>query len=177
MLPAVRAEEVGFGSLVVDFFKMEGFAMPISGPTSYVPTAQGFHGHWVLADQTLGQGNEIVLHDGTTADNLNTKTDALVAKRASVKAKLNLAESARGSVEIKKGALINGDVGPEAAVTLLNGYTRANFNTDLAALISEYKTLNDATIAVDVVREERNDLQDAIYAILLATWFPPMDAS
>jgi hypothetical protein len=98
-LLALRAE-------VVDFFKMEGFAMPISGPTSYVPTAQGFHGHWVLADQTLGQGNEIVLHDGTTAADLNTKTDALVAKRASVKAKLNLAEASRGDVENKKRAMI-----------------------------------------------------------------------
>lgn len=206
--------------------------MPISGPSSYVPTADEFIQHWTLADSTLGVGNEIVLPDGTDQAGLTTQKDALVSKRADVQAKLNDKEVARGDLEVKKAALlgrlvqfndkiraffagskwvnalpaapggaeaqsritdplddvsslwqqINADPDTPAPVTLLGGYDQATLVTDLAALKTAYSTLNSAETTLKVTREERNDLQDGLYAVLksyravLPTFFAKGDA-
>lgn len=76
--------------------------MPITGPSSYVPTTTEFISHWTVADTQLGAGNEVVLADGTTVANLQTKLDSLVAKRADLQAKINLRETARGTLDAKK---------------------------------------------------------------------------
>jgi hypothetical protein len=189
--------------------------MPISGPTSYVPTAEEFSGHWEAADTTLGVGNEIVLPGAVARAGLVAKIAALVAKRAGVQAKLNVQEAARGDIDIRKTGLllranqfndkvralyagskweralprvpafndgqgnfteplddaaalwlmINDDPGiPD--LTLLGAYVRATFATDITALNAAYTTYNSSGAGVTVVREERNDIQDEIYAIL-----------
>ena len=61
---------------------------------------------------------------------------------------------------------INADPGTAAVVTLLGGYTQATFDTDIAALKAAYTTLNGAETTLKVTREERNDLQEEIYARL-----------
>lgn len=53
-------------------------------------------------------------------------------------------------------------------VTLLGGYTQANFAADIAALGAAYTTYNKASKVVEITLEERNDIQDEIYPILLA---------
>src|SRR3990172_4447358 len=55
-----------------------------------------------------------------------------------------------------------------APLTLLGGYTHVNFDTDIAALKAAYKTWVGAETVATVTREERNDIQDQIYPILLA---------
>jgi len=61
---------------------------------------------------------------------------------------------------------INADPATAADVTLLGAYTQVLFANDLAALKNSYTTLNAAEQAVKLAREERNNIQDEIYAIL-----------
>lgn len=61
---------------------------------------------------------------------------------------------------------INADPLTAAPVTLLGGYTQAAFAADIAALKAAYATLNAAETKLKVTREERNDIQDEIYAVL-----------
>lgn len=63
-------------------------------------------------------------------------------------------------------ALINADPATPAAVSLLGGYLVAVFLADVTALKTASTTLNVARSNTKVALEERNDLQDAIYAIL-----------
>jgi hypothetical protein len=49
---------------------------------------------------------------------------------------------------------------------LIMGTTQAQFVTQIADLKTAYTTRTNAVTVADVTREERNDLQDAIYAIL-----------
>ena len=73
---------------------------------------------------------------------------------------------------------INADPGTAAPLTLLGGYGQATLDTDLAALKTAYTALNSSETTLKVTRQERNQLQDAIYAILksyrqvLPTFFP-----
>lgn len=80
--------------------------MPISGPASYVSTTEDFLAHWLAADTALGVGNEIVLQGGTARAGLQTLLDSLVAKRLDLAGKLNLEETSRGDVDIRKVALL-----------------------------------------------------------------------
>lgn len=189
--------------------------MPISGPTSYVPTTEEFLGHWAAVDTALGAGNEIVLPGGVNRGALQTKLNALVAKQADLQAKINAEEVARGDVEIRREdlllrfnqfadkvrallpgskwvralpaapgindaqskfvqplddignlwGLINADPAiPD--ITLLGGYAVATFLTEVTALKAASTTLNLARSNTKIALEERNDLQDEIYAIL-----------
>lgn len=62
--------------------------------------------------------------------------------------------------------LMNADAGiPD--ITLLGGYTQAQFVTDLAALKTAYRNYNNTGTTLTVTREERNDLQDQIRVILV----------
>lgn len=80
--------------------------MPITGPSSYVPTAEEFEQHWLSANTTLGVGNEVVLPDGTNQAGLTAQKNALITKQADVQARLNDKEVARGNLEVKKTALL-----------------------------------------------------------------------
>jgi hypothetical protein len=51
-------------------------------------------------------------------------------------------------------------------LTLLGGYARGTFVTDIAALNTAYTTYNTAGSGVKIAIEERNDVQDEIYDIL-----------
>jgi len=53
-----------------------------------------------------------------------------------------------------------------ADVTLLGGYTQAQFVADIAALNAAFTTYTSAGKKADVVIEERNDIQDVIYELL-----------
>lgn len=79
--------------------------MPISGPSSYVPTAEAFITHWGLADTALGAGNEIALAGGVTRTMLVTRKDSLVAKRILLQTKLTDLEVARGDIDVRKTAV------------------------------------------------------------------------
>ncbi|MBC8115369.1 MAG: hypothetical protein H7062_13380 [Candidatus Saccharimonas sp.] len=61
--------------------------------------------------------------------------------------------------------LINADA-TVPDITLLGAYTQAIFATDIASLKSAFTEYITAKTMADVVREERNDLQDEIYEIL-----------
>lgn len=80
--------------------------MAISGPSSYLQTTDEFLTHWLVADTTLGVGNEIVLPGPVTRAGLQTRRDNLEVKRADVEARLNAQEIARGDVDIQKAALL-----------------------------------------------------------------------
>lgn len=53
-----------------------------------------------------------------------------------------------------------------ADITLLGAYTQAMFVADIALLNAAYTTYNAAVKKVEVVIEERNDIQDVIYEML-----------
>ena len=61
--------------------------------------------------------------------------------------------------------LINADT-TVPDITLLGAYTQVMFSADIASLKLAYTSYNTAKTVSDVVREERNDLQDEIYEIL-----------
>lgn len=191
--------------------------MPISGPSSYVPTIDEFLANWQNADTELGLGNEVTLQGGVVRADLETKKDELVAKQTEVQDRLNDKEGARGDVEIQKAALlarlvqfnekiraffdgtkfvrmlpdapnqtdgqsavlaalddansvwqkVNADPGTATPVTLLGGFDQATFGTDIATLRTAFTTLTTAENNLKFAREQRNDLQDEIYDILV----------
>lgn len=80
--------------------------MPITGPTSYVPTTNGFISHWEEVNLLLGAGGPLVLPDGTTIAILTGYRDSLLAFGSSVQGEINDVEIARGNLEIRNAALI-----------------------------------------------------------------------
>lgn len=80
--------------------------MPITGPASFVPTTELFLTHWGLADAALGLGNEVVLQGGVSRGVLQLRYDELVAKRLDLSGKLNIEETARGDIDLRKVALL-----------------------------------------------------------------------
>jgi len=94
--------------------------MPITGPTSYVSTTELFLTHWGLADTALGAGNEVVLQGGVTRAMLQTQYDNLIAKRLDLTAKLNIEETSRADIVIKKTGLL-------LRINQLNDVVRADF--------------------------------------------------
>jgi len=73
--------------------------MPISGPSSYLPTIDEFSTHWGAADATLGAGNEIALADGTVRAGLIARRGDLDTARTDVSSKMNDVELARAVLE------------------------------------------------------------------------------
>jgi len=80
--------------------------MPISGPSSYVPTLNLFIPHWVDVNLALGAAGPLVLEDGTTIAMLTGYRDQLDGFRASIQGKLNDVQIAGGDVLAKKTALL-----------------------------------------------------------------------
>jgi len=200
----------------VHFHSNGGFAMPISGPTSYVSTTEAFLTHWAACDTSLGAGNEIVVSGNVNRAGLQTLLNNLSTKRTEVQADLTDEEIAREDVELQKAALhlrinqfnervrgvlsgtkweralplvptiseaqskftdplekaatlwlrLNADPATPAPLVLQGGYTRAQFAADIAALKTAYTTWNAAVTNAKISLEERNDIQDLIYAVL-----------
>lgn len=80
--------------------------MPISGPSSYVPTLNLFIPHWVDVNLALGAGGPLVLEDGTTIAGLTGYRDQLDAYRVSIQGKLNDVQIAAADVFARKTALL-----------------------------------------------------------------------
>lgn len=189
--------------------------MAITGPASYLSTTDEFLIHWLLANSTLGAGNELLLPGGGTQAALQALRDALGIKVDLLQTRLTAMEVARGEIEILKVALhlrlnqliekvraqhegskwerslplvpgitdgpgnftppldvagsvwllINADA-TVPDITLLGAYTQATFATDIAALKTAFTAYIIAKTMADVVREERNDLQDEVYEVL-----------
>jgi len=140
--------------------------MAISGPASYVPTADEFISHWGLADAALGAGNEIALAGGVSLATLTTKKNALVAKRLVLQAKLTLLEVARGDIEGRKQTLLGlfnkftdrvrslhaGTKFERALPTAPGiGEGQGNFTDPLDVAASLWKLINDDPALADIV--------------------------
>lgn len=80
--------------------------MPITGPSSYVPTLNLFIPHWVDVNLALGAGGPLILEDGTTIAILTGYRDQLAAFQASVQGKLNDVQIAAADMFAKKSALL-----------------------------------------------------------------------
>jgi hypothetical protein len=80
--------------------------MPISGPSSFVPTLNLFIPHWVDVNLALGGGGPLVLEDGTTIAILTGFRDQLETYRTSILGKLNDLQIAAADVFLKKTALL-----------------------------------------------------------------------
>jgi hypothetical protein len=191
--------------------------MPITGPTSFVSTTEEFVTHWGAANTSLGAGNEVVLQGGVTVAALQDLLDDLNEKRLDLAGKLNLEETARGDLEVKKaGALLrinqfneavradfggtkwekalpnvpsindgfgvftaatddvqtlwlqlNAGIAPAPALTLLGGFTQANFTTDNTGLKSGFTAWRAAAKIAELTLQERNDIQAVIQPLLV----------
>ena len=83
--------------------------MSISSNGSYIPTMDGFLGHWELCNNALGATPLKVAKPGgpiTTRAQFDTLRGTLVNNQTAVQAKLNLQQIARGTININKAALL-----------------------------------------------------------------------
>ena len=80
--------------------------MPITGPSSYLPTTDLFLAHWLSANTALGAGGPMVLKDGVSQAGLATLRTTLANQRTAVVVAANALEGARADIEIKKAALL-----------------------------------------------------------------------
>lgn len=76
--------------------------MPITGPSSYIPTTNEFLAHWDAANTALGGGGPLLLPGGVTRANLVTQRDALQTKQSEVEGQINNGEIARADLTAKK---------------------------------------------------------------------------
>lgn len=63
---------------------------------------------------------------------------------------------------------LNAAIAPAAPLTLLGGYTQVQFKADIDALNAAYPAWTESVNDTRFAREDRNDLQDVIYALLKA---------
>lgn len=63
---------------------------------------------------------------------------------------------------------LNAAIVPAAPLTLLGGYTQTTFKFNIDALNAAYPVWTESVNDTRFAREDRNDLQDVIYAMLLA---------
>ncbi len=70
--------------------------MPISGPSSYLPTTDEFIAHWTAVNTALG--NDLILRGNIVIDQLTDLMDELDNARTELTAKLNQREFARGNL-------------------------------------------------------------------------------
>ena len=63
---------------------------------------------------------------------------------------------------------LNAAIAPAAPLKLLGNYTQAQFQDDIDALNAAYPVWTESVNDTRFAREDRNDMQDVIYAILLA---------
>lgn len=80
--------------------------MPLTGPASYLPTADEFISHWTSANAALGAGGPIVLAAAATVTTLSTLRATLETQRATVEITRNDVELARAQIETLKAGLL-----------------------------------------------------------------------
>lgn len=81
--------------------------MPITGPASYLPTANEFIAHWASANTALGAAGPIILLNTFSQANLATLRDELETLRAEVESARNAREGGRAEVEAMKAGLLD----------------------------------------------------------------------
>jgi len=81
--------------------------MPISGPTSYVPTLNQFIPHWTSVNLVLGAGGPLVLEDGTTLAILTGYRNQLDGFRTSIPGKANDVQIASATIKLKRAVLVS----------------------------------------------------------------------
>lgn len=132
--------------------------MPISGPSSFVPTTEEFLSHYALVNQALGVGNELVLPTGTDEAGLTAKKDSLVAKRAEQQSKVNDKETARADLELQKAALIE-------RLGQFNARVRAILaGTKWVAALPDVPSIRNGQSRILVPMDDGNDLWQQINA-------------
>ena len=80
--------------------------MPITGPASYLPTADKFIAHWTSANAELGAAGPIVLAGATNVAALVTLRDTLETRRAAVESARNGLEEARADLFTLRSLLL-----------------------------------------------------------------------
>ena len=80
--------------------------MPISSPSSYLPTADEFIAHWTGANAELGAAGPILLAGGMSLASFTALRGTLQTQRAQVESARNGLEGSRGDLEATKTALL-----------------------------------------------------------------------
>ncbi len=188
--------------------------MPITGPSSYLPTTELFISHWTLANTALGPAGPIILAGGLTLAGLTGLRTTLETQRALVEGGRNAVEGARADIELRKAALLvrlnqfnsklpslvpgsrwvsmvprafsvsegMGRVIPpldelddlwaryddeNPPLTLMGGYEKSDFSTDLVMLKAAYKAYSAETVSLGLARGKRTETENKIYPVLL----------
>ena len=194
--------------------------MPITGPSSYLPTTMAFSEHWTLVNVALGSGGDLVLEGGTALADFQTLRAVLVDRRDAVETAALNATLAGAEVAIQKEALlaqlnlfnhaVRGQMGssayaralppvpgigegetpfrtplvqaaklwarinaaPPAGFTaplvLVDGTAQPAFATAVTALGLAYNSVAATGQDVTTALEQRNDVQDGLYALMKA---------
>lgn len=80
--------------------------MPLTGPASYLPTADDFISHWTTANAAMPPTTPIVLAAAATVTTLSTLRADLETQRAAVESSRNGVELARAQIETLKADLL-----------------------------------------------------------------------
>ncbi|HVJ45196.1 MAG TPA: hypothetical protein VM511_02345 [Luteolibacter sp.] len=81
--------------------------MPISGPSSYLPTTDEFIAHWNHANALLAPGSPIILANATSVSTLTSLRTTLEANRRTVEEARNALEGARADIELIKSRMLD----------------------------------------------------------------------
>ena len=112
--------------------------MPITGPASFLPTADEFISHWTAANTALGAAGPIVLAGETTVAGLTTLRATLETQRAGVEVARNDVEYARALLESGKSNLL-------ARLNQFNGKLRSLApDSPLVGMLPKAFTLSEA---------------------------------
>ena len=134
--------------------------MPITGPSSYVPTIDEFLAHWLAVNNALGAAGPMVLPHGGTIVILTGFRGQLDGYRASVKNKQNVEEIARGALEIQRTELMK-------RLGQFNRKVRGSLShTAFAAALPQVPSI---TAAPAVLIEELDDMESLWVKINAAT--------
>jgi hypothetical protein len=142
--------------------------MAITGPASYVPTANGFITHWTAANTALGAAGPLKTKDGKTVANLTTHRDTLEGFQDSVQDKLNGLEIAAGVVVSLKTALV-------ARAGEFNRRVRGSLgNSPFARALPEAPQVTDGAASVLTALRDIKSLWPRINAATIPNFTPPL---
>jgi hypothetical protein len=100
--------------------------MPITGPSSYVPTTAEFVAHWTDANAELPALQPLLLSDGTDLASFSTARTVLLSMRDELEAADLDVQLARGAMNLAKGPLL-------AKLNLFNTLVRGAMGTSVYA--------------------------------------------
>jgi hypothetical protein len=142
--------------------------MPISGPSSFVPTLNLFIPHYVDVNLALGAGGPLVLEDGTTIAIMTGYRDQLDGYRVSIQGKLNDVQIAAADVFARKTALL-------ARMGEFNRKVRGTISkSPYAAALSDVPSIGSAqNIFLDPL-DDTSNLWAKINAATIPGFTPPL---